>query len=162
MFSRRTRARLSQVITDVPEKIKLRKQKQKHYFDRHLHKLPNCMAVMPLKCDCHARRNGQWGVSLERRGPVHTWLRCTFCLHYLTIRLRKGDIAPLQTGSPFSPWDTKKKCHGMQQIPDQVSATCHHFYLFIYLFIYSFIYLRNFYYWCILLNFIVNHTTRPD
>ena len=160
MFSRRTRARLSQVITDVPEKIKFRKQKQKHYFDRHLHKLPNCMTVMPLKCDCHARRNGQWGVSLERRGPVHTWLRCTFCIHYLTIRLRKGDIAPLQTGSPFSPWDTKKnamecsKYLTKSQQPVIISI-----YLFIYLFIHLFI--------CVIFItdvfcYIVNHTTRPD
>jgi len=30
----------SEVITDVPEKIKIRKQKQKHYYDRHSHELP--------------------------------------------------------------------------------------------------------------------------
>lgn len=42
-YGRRTRTRLPvakhlltpQVITDVPEKIKVRKQKQKHYYDRH-------------------------------------------------------------------------------------------------------------------------------
>ncbi|PFX28037.1 hypothetical protein AWC38_SpisGene7280 [Stylophora pistillata] len=30
----------SKVITDVPEKIKIRKEKQKHYYDRHSHELP--------------------------------------------------------------------------------------------------------------------------
>ena len=48
LYGRRTRTRLSvakqlltpQVITDVPEKIKIRKQKQKHYYDRHSHELP--------------------------------------------------------------------------------------------------------------------------
>ena len=29
-----------QVICNVPEKIKIRKQKQKHYYDRHSHKVP--------------------------------------------------------------------------------------------------------------------------
>ena len=34
----------------------------------------NCLTVMPLECNCLARKNGQWGASLERRGPVPTWL----------------------------------------------------------------------------------------
>lgn len=48
LYGRRSRTRLPvakhlltpQVITDVPEKIKIRKQKQKHYYDRHSHELP--------------------------------------------------------------------------------------------------------------------------
>ena len=48
LYGRRTRTRLPvakqlltpQVITDVPEKIKIRKQKQKYYYDRHSHELP--------------------------------------------------------------------------------------------------------------------------
>ena len=32
-----------QVIPDVPEKIKMRKQKQKHYYDRHSHELPRLL-----------------------------------------------------------------------------------------------------------------------
>ena len=32
-----------QVISDVPEKIKIRKQKQKHYYDRHSHELPKLL-----------------------------------------------------------------------------------------------------------------------
>ena len=48
LYGRRTRTRLPvtksllvpQVISDVPEMIKFRKQKQKFYYDRHSHELP--------------------------------------------------------------------------------------------------------------------------
>ena len=30
----------------------------------------NCTTVMPSECDYHAKRNGHWGASLERRGPI--------------------------------------------------------------------------------------------
>ena len=51
LYGRRTRTRLPvakqlltpQVITDVPEKIKIRKQKQKYYYDRHSHELPKLL-----------------------------------------------------------------------------------------------------------------------
>ena len=63
----------SKVITDVPEKIKIRKQK--HYFMIVTHtNCQNCVKVMPLQCDCQMR-SGHWSTSLERRGPVLTWLK---------------------------------------------------------------------------------------
>ena len=48
LYGRRTRTRLPvaktllepQVITTVPEKIEMRKQKQKYYYDQHSHELP--------------------------------------------------------------------------------------------------------------------------
>ena len=51
LYGMRTRTRLlvakqlltPQLITDVPEKIKIRKQKQKHYYDRHSHELPKLL-----------------------------------------------------------------------------------------------------------------------
>ena len=51
LYGRRTRTPLPvakqlltpQVITDVPEKIKIRKQRQKHYYDRHSHELPKLL-----------------------------------------------------------------------------------------------------------------------
>ena len=51
LYGRRTRTRLPvakqlltpQVISDVPENIKIRKQKQKHYYDRHSHELPKLL-----------------------------------------------------------------------------------------------------------------------
>ena len=85
LYGRRTRTRLPvakqlltpQVITDVPEKIKIRKQKQKqkHYYDRHSHELPKLLDGDAIRMRLHPRRNGHWGASLERRGPVPTWLR---------------------------------------------------------------------------------------
>ena len=48
LYGRRTRTRLPvaktlpepQVITNVPDKIEMRKQKQKYYYDQHSHELP--------------------------------------------------------------------------------------------------------------------------
>ena len=63
LYGRRTRTRLPvakqlltpQVISNVPEKIKIRKQKQKHYYDRHSHELPKLLdsdAIrMQLPCE---------------------------------------------------------------------------------------------------------------
>ena len=51
LYGRRTHTRLPvakqlltpQVISDVHKKIKIRKQKQKHYYDRHSHELPKLL-----------------------------------------------------------------------------------------------------------------------
>ena len=82
LCGRRTRTRLPvarklltpQVISNIPEKIKIRKQKQKRYYDRHSHELPRLRDgdALELECDCHGSRNGNWGSSLERKGPVPT------------------------------------------------------------------------------------------
>ena len=57
LYGRWTRTRLPvakklltpQVINDVPEKIKIRKQKQKHYYDHHSHELPKLHDVDAIR-----------------------------------------------------------------------------------------------------------------
>ena len=86
LYGRRTRTRLPvakqlltpQVILMSPKRSRLgSRSRNTTMIVTHVN-CQNCMMVMPLECDCHARRNGHWGASLDRKGPVRpvpTWLR---------------------------------------------------------------------------------------
>ena len=85
LYGRRTRTRhpvakqllTPQVISDVPEKIKIRKQKQKHYYDRHSHELPKLLDGDAIRMRLPGKKEWSLGHIIGEEGTVPTWLRCT-------------------------------------------------------------------------------------
>ena len=73
LYGRRTRTRLPvaktllepQVITTVPEKIEMRKQKQKYYYDQRSHELPKLRVGDAIRMQLPGIENALLGGSLE-------------------------------------------------------------------------------------------------
>ena len=76
LYDRRTHTRLPvakqlltpQVISDVPEKIKIRKQKQKHYCDRHSHKLPKLLDGDAIRMQLPCKKEWSMGRVIGEEG----------------------------------------------------------------------------------------------
>ena len=79
------------MISDVPEKIKIKKQKQKHYYDRHSHELPKLRDVDAITMQLPREKEWSLGRVLGEEGirsclvevngkyyrQNHKWLRAT-------------------------------------------------------------------------------------
>ena len=76
LYGRRTHTRLPvaktlltpQMVTDVPVKIKLRKQKQKHYYDRHSHELPKLHDGDVIRMRLPREKEWSLGRAIEEEG----------------------------------------------------------------------------------------------
>lgn len=73
LYGRRTRTRLPiaktllepHVIAGVPEKIKMRKQRQKHYYDRHSQELPKLRGGDAIRMRLPGEK--EWSLGRERQ-----------------------------------------------------------------------------------------------
>ena len=82
MYGQRTRTRLAvtksllvpQVISDVPEKIKFRKQKQKFYYDRHSHELPKLHDGDAVRMRLPGENEWSLGRVIGKEGPRSFWV----------------------------------------------------------------------------------------
>ena len=99
LYGRRTRNRLPiaetllepHVIADVPEKIEMKKQRQKHYYDRHSQELPKLRGGDAIRMRLPGEKEWSLGHVLEEKGNRsylvevngkhyrrnRTWLRTT-------------------------------------------------------------------------------------
>ena len=57
-----------QVITDVPKKIKLRKQKQKHYYSRYSLQLPKLHGVDAIRMQLPCKKEWSLGHIIAEEG----------------------------------------------------------------------------------------------
>ena len=64
-----------QVISDVPKKTRIKKQKQKHYYDRNTHELLKLLDGDAIRIQLPHEKKWSLDTSLERRRPFLTWLR---------------------------------------------------------------------------------------
>ena len=82
LYARRKRTRLQvtksllvpQVISDVPEKIKSRKQKQKFYYDRHSHELPTLHEGDAVRMRLPGENEWSLGRVIGEEGPRSFWV----------------------------------------------------------------------------------------
>ena len=106
------------VITDVPEKIKIRKEKQKHYYDRHSHELPKLREGDAIRMRLPNEEWSMWRINgedgtrsylVEVNGKHYCrnrkWLRATFeeLPEWVETNLNMTDPIELVESSPAEP-----------------------------------------------------------
>ena len=65
---------VARVISDVPEKIKSRKQKQKFYYDRHSHELPTLREGDAVRMRLPGENEWSLGRVIGEEGPRSFWV----------------------------------------------------------------------------------------